>query len=156
MPITLQLCLYAVMDTNKSIEIHINNDNNLGMSSIFDHQTSNISFTIEAYSLDSIEEIQQLRRIDVIKIDIEGAEWYALQGMKNTLHRFKPVLLIELIPEFLEKIPIQLYQIVQRIEEVGYTIHQLDSNGRIIHISNLYDSSLQGNFIFLPKSPSNI
>lgn len=34
-------------------------------------------------------------RVDVVKMDIEGAEWPALRGMNDALERYRPVLLLE-------------------------------------------------------------
>lgn len=39
---------------------------------------------------------KNLKRLDFIKIDIEGAELYALQGMKKTIKKFLPLVLIEI------------------------------------------------------------
>ena len=39
--------------------------------------------------------ILNLRRIDAIKVDVEGAEIEVLKGAKESLARYKPILLIE-------------------------------------------------------------
>jgi hypothetical protein len=39
-------------------------------------------------------------------MDIEGAEYFALKGMEKTLNTFKPVILIEIVPLFLESFKI--------------------------------------------------
>ena len=44
--------------------------------------------------LDDIVQQEGLSRIDVIKMDIEGSELFALEGASNTLKQFHPVLLI--------------------------------------------------------------
>jgi len=38
-------------------------------------------------------------RVDLIKMDVEGAEFRALQGMRKVLSRFHPLLLMEICPE---------------------------------------------------------
>ena len=40
---------------------------------------------------------KNIEKIDFIKIDIEGAEFHALKGMKTVLKKYKPVLLIEIL-----------------------------------------------------------
>ena len=37
--------------------------------------------------------------VDIIKIDVEGAEASVLEGARQTLSRYRPVLLIEILPE---------------------------------------------------------
>ncbi len=48
-----------------------------------------------AIRLDDYARDQGLTRVDVIKMDIEGAEWGALQGMASLIERFKPAFLME-------------------------------------------------------------
>ena len=42
----------------------------------------------------------KLRTLSFIKMDIEGAELFALQGMQKTIKKFTPVILIEIQPFF--------------------------------------------------------
>jgi FkbM family methyltransferase len=51
---------------------------------------------------DDFAEIRELPRLDAIKMDIEGAELRALRGMTATLARWKPLLLMEVHPTFLQ------------------------------------------------------
>jgi FkbM family methyltransferase len=45
-------------------------------------------------SLDSVVEELRLKRVDAIKIDVEGAEIQMLKGAVNTITRFKPFIVI--------------------------------------------------------------
>lgn len=49
---------------------------------------------VNTYTIDQLVEEQNLNKLDFIKMDIEGAESFALQGAKNSLIRFKPKLAI--------------------------------------------------------------
>jgi FkbM family methyltransferase len=57
---------------------------------------------IPCFTLDDFVEEQQIRRIDLIKVDIEGAEHKFLLGARNTINRFRPVIAIELNPNALK------------------------------------------------------
>ncbi|HJS29140.1 MAG TPA: FkbM family methyltransferase [Anaerolineales bacterium] len=51
---------------------------------------------VHGYSFDALLEGYSLKKPDLIKIDIEGAEAQAVEGMEQTLARHRPVLLIEI------------------------------------------------------------
>ncbi len=55
--------------------------------------------TVEAVTLD--ETLADLSRIDVIKIDVEGAESRAWRGMQAVIARHKPILVFEFSPSLL-------------------------------------------------------
>ena len=48
---------------------------------------------IEAFPLDEV--LKECSRIDIIKMDIEGAEGRAWMGMKEIVQRFKPEIILE-------------------------------------------------------------
>jgi FkbM family methyltransferase len=54
---------------------------------------------VEAVVLD--ETLPDLERVDVVKLDIEGAEPRAWQGMQNIINKFRPVLVFEFSPELI-------------------------------------------------------
>ena len=51
--------------------------------------------TAPAIVLDDFVNKNEIKRIDFIKMDIEGAEGFAIKGMMKTLDRFKPAILME-------------------------------------------------------------
>lgn len=66
----------------------------------------NEEFDCEVVDIDSFLG-DKLRKLSFVKIDIEGAEYFALKGMEKTLEKFKPVILIEIVPLFLESFKIE-------------------------------------------------
>jgi FkbM family methyltransferase len=73
--------------------------------------------------------LPRLSRLTFVKIDIEGAEYFALQGMRRTLERFKPVVLVEIQPFFLKGFGLTLEQVTGLIGELGYDIFEHDAPG---------------------------
>ena len=47
-------------------------------------------------SIDYLVQLHELKRVDFIKIDVEGSEFDVLAGAKKTIRKFKPKLLVEL------------------------------------------------------------
>lgn len=81
-------------------------------------------FDCEVIDIDSFL-LPVLKKLTFVKIDIEGAEYFALKGMEKTLQRFHPVILIEIVPLFLKSFGIELPFFQQYIEQtLGYHIFE--------------------------------
>jgi FkbM family methyltransferase len=59
-------------------------------SSVFHENKNSKKISIKATSLDSFVENTNLKRLNFIKMDIEGAEVEALEGAVKTISKFKP------------------------------------------------------------------
>jgi FkbM family methyltransferase len=85
------------------------------------------SFNCEVVDIDSFLS-DRLTNLTFIKIDIEGAEYFALKGMESTLQKFKPVILIEIVPLFLKSFGIELPFFQNYIQNtIGYEILEYNS-----------------------------
>lgn len=70
--------------------------------------------------------LPKLKGLSFVKIDIEGAEYFALQGMVNTLKKFRPVILVEIQPFFLKGMGVEESDLIKLLtEQLGYKIFAL-------------------------------
>lgn len=70
--------------------------------------------------------LPKLNKLTFVKIDIEGAEYFALEGMIKTLEKFKPVILVEIQPFFLKGMGVQESELVNLVtKKMGYEIYVL-------------------------------
>ena len=102
---------------------------------------SKICEVIELTYLDDFVDSQNLSRIDVIKIDVEGAELAVLQGARETLRRFKPVILMEVNEETSQAAGYSSRALLDYLSEMDYKFEEI-----------LYDGSTQP---ILPEQLSN-
>jgi len=70
-------------------------ENTLG-AFIYDGRRAVGTKTVAAVTLDKLVAEHNLRRLDVVKLDLEGAELRALSGARHSLAELKPLLLFEL------------------------------------------------------------
>ena len=117
----------ALWDTKTELEIvedilavgnYINTDQNQVKS----------PFTVDAIPLDEFVFQEEIKKVDFIKMDIEGSELAALKGARNVLHHHKPNLAISLYhkPEDVYEIPMWLSEqnLGYRFYLGHYTIHR--------------------------------
>jgi len=91
----------AVSDSHQPIRLyHAKFDFNAGAHSMLPSEKHSSDFVeIEATTIDEFVTSHGLKKIDVIKIDIEGAEMKAFNGMTETLRNSRPLIVCELCEE---------------------------------------------------------
>jgi len=96
-----------------------------------EEETKDDVIEVPAYSLSSITEKLGHDRIDLLKMDIEGAEYKVLEGLLDC-----PVLpeqlLVEFHHRFVENGLQRTYDIVDQLRSVGYKIFAISEIGREI------------------------
>jgi len=66
----------------------------------------------------------------LLKIDVEGAEWFVLEGAEQTLAQSKPGVMLEVHPKWQPEgiVPADVHA---RLERFGYVRHDIDANGDV-------------------------
>jgi FkbM family methyltransferase len=62
------------------------------------HGRDEVSTKATAVTADDFCRQTGLRRIDFVKLDVDGHEWAVLQGFRESLIRFRPVIIVEIAP----------------------------------------------------------
>ncbi|MEO8131964.1 MAG: FkbM family methyltransferase [Bryobacteraceae bacterium] len=78
------------------------------------------SYTVKGRPIDDVVRELGLTRLDVIKIDVEGAEYLVLLGAQETLRRFHPKLVMEVVPFQLANMHATIEDINSLLNELGY------------------------------------
>ena len=76
--------------------------------------------TVKVTTLDKVVEQLGLSKIDFIKVDVEGFEYSFLQGAKETLKKYQPVLLMEIEKHRCTNYGIDPEEIFSMLESFGY------------------------------------
>jgi FkbM family methyltransferase len=95
---------------------------------------------IESITIDKIIKLNNLKKLNLIKLDIEGAEYLALKGAMNSLKKFKPIIYLE-ISNF-----INFNKIKTLLNKLNYNSYIFNSKGRLVNYKKY--NSKQQNIIF--------
>jgi FkbM family methyltransferase len=71
---------------------------------------------IPMFAIDSLN----LQNCDLLQLDIEGYEYRALQGAVETIKKFKPVICVEIVDEYLIRYNNTQGEVLQLLEELNY------------------------------------
>ncbi|MGB2621440.1 MAG: FkbM family methyltransferase [Candidatus Acidiferrum sp.] len=75
-------------------------------------------------TLDRVVEREDIERLNVIKIDVDGHELPVLEGGLGTLNRFRPLLLMEMSPYVHAEEHNSFVALVALLRDAGYSIEQ--------------------------------
>jgi FkbM family methyltransferase len=78
--------------------------------------------TIEVVSIDDFVLQNNIKKVDIIKVDTEGAEFLVFQGAKKTLQKDKPTLFFEYNPTVTEGFENNSNDLLDLIYSFGYTL----------------------------------
>lgn len=84
------------------------------------------SVRVPTVTIDELARSHALRGLDVVKLDLEGAELRALTGARETLRRWRPLLLLEAAPAALALQGGSFEQVLSLLDELGYRTLSFD------------------------------
>ena len=90
----IQIYSKAAWNKAETLTFYLKN-NPEGNSATFQTEKAVKTLKVEAIQLDSL--IEFFGKVDLVKIDVEGAEPEALQGMTEIIRRDKPVMIVEIL-----------------------------------------------------------
>jgi len=116
--------LGAEAGTAELFKVYVNNPGaNRILSQKPDKETK--SEIVEIATLDSFYQKEIFKKIDLIKIDVEGFELFVLRGARQLIDKWKPILFIELADVNLKQQNCSAVEVIEFVEGLGY--HVLDA-----------------------------
>lgn len=139
----------GLSDKHGTAPVYTSSDSaNEGTSSLFAARGAEKPFeTIELKTLDKEVGVLGLARVDLIKMDIEGAEWPALRGAAETLRVFRPVLLIEIDERLCRRAGYEPADLTGWLRESGYRMQVLGKRGELLEPKGKMRT---GNVVMIP------
>ncbi|PYT11932.1 MAG: hypothetical protein DMG59_25025 [Acidobacteria bacterium] len=118
----------ACTDREQTLTLYAAPTINTGASSLA-RQNADISveeaprpYSVRGRPIDDVVRELNLTRVDAIKIDVEGAEVYVLRGAMDTMRRFHPKLVVEVVPQQLAGFQTTVDDLTSLIRAAGYNL----------------------------------
>ena len=120
----------ALFDECSTVALHVadvvhSGHNTLG-GFIYEDVSEVQTVSVPAVPLDSLAGELGLRRVDLIKIDVEGAECRVLRGAQETLGRHRPILVLEAQPASLRVMGDDIGSLLMVLEDMHYAVCRFD------------------------------
>jgi FkbM family methyltransferase len=145
----LKIIPKALSNVNGTLELSIPPADNSGVASTVIDKTGNAqTIVVESITLDDFLVAEKVARVGLIKMDIEGAELFALQGMKKTIADNKPVLIMEMNEPAMHRAGYKPSDVVDFLKPYGYSPFEIVREG--IKSCEEIDTNSE-NFCFLTK-----
>ena len=123
----------AVASTNQRMKLFLCSESS-GMHRLYPSLVCDQSLNVDAVSLDSFLPLQH-KKIDFIKMDIEGAEYMAMSGMRNIINKSSPKLITEFSPAALFESGTAPKKYLDLLLSYGYTIY--DAREKPVNVKQL-------------------
>jgi FkbM family methyltransferase len=107
-----------------------------------------IKIECEADTLDNFVMDNNIEKIDFIKCDVEGAEYFVFQGALETLKKYKPIVFTEMLRKWAFKFNYHPNDIINLFKSVGYKCYY-SCNGKLKVIDFILEDTIPTNFFFL-------
>jgi len=114
---------------------------------LFEDQT-NERVPARIVRLDDFVSERALKRLDLLKCDIEGGELLMLKGGLDTIRRFRPVLFLELLRKWSKAYGYHPNDVITLLKREGYLSYAISERG-LETISEIDDDCVSTNFLFV-------
>lgn len=152
------ITVYKLGLSDKKCSMEMNLYNTSGKNSLFlRHSTVDRLVGQEVIGLmplDTLFKEERLQPPDVMKIDIEGGELYALMGAKQILEEFQPKLVIEYLEEMNKEAGYSRKDLVTELQAYGYVIHGIPEDITDLNVYSVdkFDQVQIANIIAVPEN----
>ncbi|MFL5810839.1 MAG: FkbM family methyltransferase, partial [Flavisolibacter sp.] len=123
----------AVFNSSEERTLFISEKTNIGMGGL----STPVNFSGETEQVETIQidqwiEMQKINKIDFIKIDIEGAEYDALKGMRKLLEKYRPTIFVEIFDPLLLRFGHNHLDVYQLLNDLDYQAFDVDEKGELV------------------------
>jgi len=138
----IQILEMAVGEVNGTVQFHRNFEaHNFGLGSMRAQSADEYTVEVPMVCLDSYLKLNGVNQIDLIKIDVEGAEQLVLSGFEGWLRaNSRPTMVIEVHPKNLADFGSSVGALFATLTRAGYKLQKLREDGELETASSHFNA----------------
>jgi FkbM family methyltransferase len=123
----------ACGESLRVVRLYLHTESNSSMASLSTaNATGGVAVDVPCTTLDQLCQEHALARVDLVKIDVEGAELSVLRGMKRIMKDIRPVIVLELEPHLLEAFGTPLQTVLTLLADCDYILSPLGGHSNYV------------------------
>ena len=125
--IRVELHQFAASDEDGEIKFNCGPNDHSGIGSMRQLNRASKGISVRTVTVDSI--LDPKLRVNLVKVDVEGAELKVISGMKETITRWKPDLIVEVSHSYLTQMGGSAAELCNTLRSFGYSMFQIGWQG---------------------------
>lgn len=147
----------AAWEQNRQLEMFCSETENVGSYGVDIKKGKQSGISVQAVRIDDFMSQLGILRVDLIKIDVEGAELSVLKGAIETVRRHRPILVLEIDPNLMSRYDHKVGDIWMYLKALSYECYAVGENGRFYRgakygaVVRPLGPTTRDNYIFIPE-----
>ncbi len=110
---------------------------------------SGLGGQVRLTTIDEIVHREGFQQVNLIKVDVEGYERYAIEGSRETIQNFRPLILIEIYDRWARRYGSSFHEVDELLAGLGYS-------GYLLHDGRLFRArdppNMSRNYFYVPNA----
>lgn len=121
---------------------------------LMDPSRENVKVQCKLELMDKVVHQESLQRVDFIKCDVEGAEYFAFLGGSETIKKFRPIIFTEMLRKWAKKYDYHPNDIISFFSKMEYSCYFIRDD-ELKRITEMDETTEATNFFFLTDEHLN-
>jgi FkbM family methyltransferase len=143
---------FGFSDENKTVKFYF--DINCAMASSMANLREDGNTVLEECEVKKLDDFVlsevPLEKLDFIKCDVEGAEFFVFKGAIEAIKKYRPVIFAEMLRKWSKKFGYHPNDIIQLLRSINYECYIIN-DGKLEKFGLVDDETIQTNYLFCLK-----